>query len=482
MSKDKGLNKTVEKIVRDICGRVLEWITPSEEERARTLEFTRVMAESLKEELLKDNINAEVQVEGSIAKDTWLAGEKDIDIFVLLPPKCERDSFQRVLEVAKRVSRGNYLEAYAEHPYLEAYINGFTVNFVPCFMVRSPAEAKSSVDRTPFHTQYVKSRLNESLKSEIRLLKAFMHGIGVYGAEIKVGGFSGYLCELLALYYGSFIGVLKAASGWRRGEVIDIEGHYKSPEEAKRVFRDEPLIVIDPVDKNRNVASAVRVNRLSEFILASRLFLKNPDIKFFSPKIIEPYSAEKLLRVMRDRGSTLIFIKTGAIKVVPDILWGQLFKSQRAILNLLNQFNFDVIRSDVWSDEKGTNIFIFEVSSRFLPSIERHLGPPIDKISNCEDFLRKHLGSEGVFSGPRIEGDRLVVERRRRYTDVVELLKDKLAQDGGRKIGVASLVTKAFLENMEILVNEEILPLYLSNSNFARFLTEYFIGRPRWLT
>ncbi|MEM1556595.1 MAG: CCA tRNA nucleotidyltransferase, partial [Candidatus Bathyarchaeia archaeon] len=351
----------------------------------------------------------------------------------------------------------------------------------PCFMVRDPSEAKSSVDRTPFHTQYVKSKLSEDLKNEIRLLKAFMRGIGVYGAEIKVGGFSGYLCELLVLYYGSFINVLRAASGWHKGEVIDIEGYYKSPNEAREAFQNEPLIVIDPVDKKRNVASAVRLNRLSEFILASRFFLKKPDIKFFEPRAIEPYQTDDLLMAMRERGSAIIFLKTGAIRAVPDILWGQLFRSQRALVNLIEQFDFDVLRSEVWSDEKSVNIFVFELSSRFLPPIKRYVGPPIDKTSNCEEFLRKHLGSEEVFSGPRLEGDRLVIEKRRRYTDIIELLKDNLASDGGRRIGVASLVAKALSESMEILINEEILNFYSTNSDFARFLTEYLIGRPRWL-
>lgn len=482
MPKDENLDKNAEVKIRGICEEVLKRVTPSEGERAETLKFSRLLVETLERELSRDNISAEVQIEGSIAKDTWLAGEKDVDIFVLLPPEYGREAFQRVLETTKRITGGNYLEAYAEHPYLEAYIDGFTINFVPCFMVRDPSEAKSSVDRTPFHTRYVKSRLDEFLKGEIRLLKAFMRGLGVYGAEIKVGGFSGYLCELLILYYGSFIGVLEAASRWRKGEVIDIEGYYRSPEGARRVFRDEPLIVVDPVDGSRNVASAVRVNRLSEFILASRLFLKNPDIKFFSPRAIKPYSAEELLRIMKDRGSAIIFVKTGTIKAVPDILWGQLFRSQRAILNLIRQFNFDVIRSDVWSDEKRSSVFIFEVSSRHLPPIERHLGPPIDKGDNCEEFLKKHLSSESVLSGPRIEEDRLVVEKRRRYTDTIKLLKHKLTLDGGKSIGVASLVAKAFSEGIEILVNEEILDFYLSSSDFARFLTGYLIGRPRWLT
>lgn len=477
----RNLGQSIETDIKSLCEKVLRKVTPDEKERSDTLGFSKFLVETLKKDLSMSGISAEVQIEGSVAKDTWLAGEKDIDIFILLPSEYGRDTFRRVLEVAKRVSGENYLEAYAEHPYIEAYINGFTVNFVPCFMVRDPSEAKSSVDRTPFHTQYVKSKLSEDLKNEIRLLKAFMRGIGVYGAEIKVGGFSGYLCELLVLYYGSFINVLRAASGWHKGEVIDIEGYYKSPNEAREAFQNEPLIVIDPVDKKRNVASAVRLNRLSEFILASRLFLKKPDIKFFEPRAIEPYQTDNLLRAMRERGSAIIFLKTGAIRAVPDILWGQLFRSQRALVNLIEQFDFDVLRSEVWSDEKSVNIFIFELSSRFLPPIKRHVGPPIDKTSNCEEFLRKHLGSEEVFSGPRLEGDRLVIEKRRRYTDIIELLKDNLASDGGRRIGVASLVAKAFSESMEILINEEILNFYSTNSDFARFLTEYLIGRPRWL-
>ncbi|MEM1514920.1 MAG: CCA tRNA nucleotidyltransferase [Thermoproteota archaeon] len=481
MLKDLNASQDTKVKIKSICEEVLRQVTPSDKERAETLNFSNLLVEALKRELLKENIRAEVQVEGSIAKDTWLASEKDIDIFVLLPMKYGRDSFQRVLEAAKKVSEGNYLEAYAEHPYLEAYMNGFIVNFVPCFMVKDPSEAKSSVDRTPFHTQYVKSKLNEELKGEIRLLKAFMHGIGVYGAEIKAGGFSGYLCELLVLYYGSFIKVLETASRWRKGELIDIEGHYKTPEEARRIFQNEPLIVVDPVDKGRNVASAVRINRLSELILASRLFLKNPDIKFFNPRSIEPYPTDELIRVMKNRGSTIIFIKIGAIRTVPDILWGQLFRSQRALLNLIKQFDFDILRSEVWSDEKSSNVFIFEVSSRFLPPIKRHVGPPIDKIDESEEFLKKYMHLKNIFSGPRIEKDRLIIEKRRRYTDIVELLKDKLSPDGGRKIGVASLVAEALSETHEIFVNEEILNFYSTNSNFAQFLTEYFIGRPRWL-
>jgi hypothetical protein len=63
---------------------------------------------------------------------------------------------------------------------------------------------------------------------------------------------------------------------------------------------------------------------------------------------------------------------------------------------------------------------------------------------------------------------------------VVNLLTEKL-KDEGRRIGIANLVSQAISEGFEILVNEEVLELYSSNHDFARFLTGYLKGRPRWL-
>ncbi|MFQ6095219.1 MAG: CCA tRNA nucleotidyltransferase [Candidatus Bathyarchaeia archaeon] len=466
--------------VRELCKEVLRRTLPSEEERRETTRFSQEIMEKLREELRRSGIEAEVQVEGSIAKDTWLAGDKDIDIFILLPKTRTRDDFQEVLEVVKRVAGKDWLEAYAEHPYIEAKIGGYTIDFVPSFSIEKAEEAKSSVDRTPLHTQYVKRNLDQKAKNEVRLLKRFMHGTGTYGAEIKVGGFSGYLCELLTLYYGSFYQTLKVASHWRRGEVIDIEGYYKGAEdEARKVFGGN-LIVIDPVDKGRNVASAVRSSKLNEFIAAARWFLKNPDLKFFYPGEAVPQSSDELCQTMGQRGSAFVFLKFGSVKTVLDVLWGQLYRSLKAVRKMIEQHDFNVLRCDVWSDEETINIFLFELESRSLPAIKRHLGPPLQKEEDCVRFLHKHLNSERTISGPYIENDRWIVEVRRAYTDVVSLLRDKL-KDGGRNVGIANMVSKVLADQFEVLVNEEIMALYSSNREFARFLTEYLNGRPRWL-
>ena len=55
-----------------------------------------------------------------------------------------------------------------------------------------------------------------------------------------------------------------------------------SIEDLQKKF-SSPLTMIDPIDKGRNVAAAVRKEKLFEFIAASREFLKKCDLKFFYP-------------------------------------------------------------------------------------------------------------------------------------------------------------------------------------------------------
>ena len=37
-----------------------------------------------------------------------------------------------------------------------------------------------------------------------------------------------------------------------------------------------PIIIIDPIDENRNLGAAISAESLSKFIMASRTFLKRP--------------------------------------------------------------------------------------------------------------------------------------------------------------------------------------------------------------
>jgi tRNA nucleotidyltransferase (CCA-adding enzyme) len=468
--------------LEEVCRKVLKKTVPSIEEKRRVLELAEKLKEKVRMASEEAGIAVEVRVEGSVAKDTWLREEPDIDIFMQVPVTLPREAFGKVcLQIARKATEGHeQIERFAEHPYLESWVDNIRVNIVPCYKVEK-GEWLSATDRTPFHTDYVNPLLNDRLRGQVRLLKRFMKGIGVYGAEIRVGGFSGYLCELLTLHYESFVDVLRSIANWKESRIVDYEGYYKGREqEARKIFEDS-LVVVDPVDQGRNAAAAVRKQRLDELVVASRAFLTTPHLEFFYPPETVAYETKKLVNTITTRGSTIVFIKIAGVKTVPDILWGQLYKSQRSLRKMLQQHDFNIIRDCVWSDEKDFNIFVFEVEQRLLPLIKRHLGPPIGKKEECDKFLRKHTGAMSTLSGPRVEAGRWVVETKRRQTDIVELLAEKL-KDGGRRVGVADLVSQAVANTLDILVNKDIIKTYSSNPEFAKVLTEFLEGKPRWFS
>jgi tRNA nucleotidyltransferase (CCA-adding enzyme) len=465
----------------EICANVLEKVTPSDRKRGDTLKLADRLTNNVMVAAEEAGLDVKVRVEGSIAKDTWLSEEPDVDIFMRVPTTLPRESFGTTcLEIARKATEGfKQIERFAEHPYLESVVDGVRVNIVPCYQVKR-GEWISATDRTPFHTDYVKPLLDETARGEVRLLKKFMKGIGVYGAEIRVGGFSGYLCELLTLNYGSFMKVLKAMTDWKEKRIIDYEEHYEGREkELGRIF-EEPLVLVDPVDKGRNVAAAVRRERLDEFVVASRAFLQHPSPRFFYQKDIEPLKVKELVSALKTRGSAIVFVRFGGVKTVSDILCGQLYKSQRSLRKMLQQHDFDIIRDVTWGDEEDLNLFIFEVEQRFLPLMKKHFGPPIQKRIECKRFLEKHVGASHTISGPYVEGSRWIVEIKREYTDVAELLNEKL-RDGGRHVGVAYLISQTIPNSLEVMVNDEVAGLYSSSPEFAKFLTEYLEGKPRWL-
>ena len=466
--------------VNGVLREVLRRVQPSEEERREVLKFVKGLTEDLNRSLSEAGIEGMAQVHGSVARDTWLKADRDLDIFIVLKRTYTRAILPRVLDVVKALAGSSWVEAYAEHPYIQAEMGSFQVDFVPCFEMDATKRPLSATDRTPLHTAFVREHLKRGMKGEVLLLKQFMHGIGTYGAEVKVGGFSGYLCELLIIHFGSFLKTLRAARSWITGTLLDLAGHYRGRErECKKLFRD-PLIVVDPVDERRNVASAVMESKLWLFTAASRVFLQAPHLKFFFPLETTPHDEEGLRMAMRGRGSDIIFLflKLGK-RYVPDVLWGQLYRAERALRGLLDKYDFRVIRTAVWSDEEFNHLFLFEVERGILPRAKLHMGPPAEMEEMSERFLRRHLGSDRTISGPWVEGRRWWVEVERIHTDAKLLLEDKLQEEGGRSVGVPRGIAEN-LEGSSALINEEVTGIYREFPGFAVFLTDFFRGRPKW--
>lgn len=425
-------------------------------------------------------LRGEVRLDGSVAKDTWLSRQVDLDIFIRLPTDIPKESFgERCIPIAREALRpAKIIERYAEHPYAETYVDNVRVNVVPCYNVARGAW-KSATDRTPFHTEYIRSHLTTEQRDQVRLLKAFMTGIGTYGADIKTGGFSGMLCETLTAAKGSFRSALTAAADWKPRTVIDVEAYYRERgEELEDLFGDD-LIVIDPVDKGRNLAASVTRRRLWEFVSAARLLLADPSLRYFFPPEPKTPTTARMRKLLSDRH--LVAFGVGRIEAVVDILWSQLYRTENALASHLKSNGFEVVRSESWSNEKDLSVILFEVSTEPLGAVYLHRGPEVSRGPEGSRFLEKNLNSNQTASGPWIADDRWMVAKRRRARYAADVLEAVMKSNRNRELGVARRVSEAARRTGNIWSTQEIQRLYARNKQFACFLAEFIEGKPRWL-
>jgi tRNA nucleotidyltransferase (CCA-adding enzyme) len=319
-----------------------------------------------------------VELGGSYAKGTWLKGELELDIFVKFPPGISRKDFETLGVSIGQESMKEFTPAlrYSEHPYVEAYTGEISVNIVPCYDVPQGAWM-SAADRSPYHTQFMMGRLDDKLRSEIRLLKGFCRRTGIYGAEIKTRGFSGYACEVLTLKYHTFLNVLNEASRYRAGQVISIDG-----EVAPHLIDSSPMVLIDPVDKSRNLGSAISAGNVARLILAAQTFLKRPSVKYFKGGERELPAKELIGHIV-----SIVFDHSSR---PADTLWGELKKSERKISSKLKRMGYDVLRSTSASDEASQSAIVLLVSGLILPEVYDHLGPNVTLGHSAEEFLDRY--------------------------------------------------------------------------------------------
>lgn len=461
------------KAVEEILRQVAEKVTPSQEERIRIATAVDAIVSALRKATRELEVDVEVEVEGSFAKDTWLSGDVDVDIFLLfnstVPLEELRYNGLRIARRGAELMGVSWTERYASHPYLTLHLDVCNVDIVPAYRVPSPAQIVSPVDRTPFHTLYVKNMLeaNPELVREVRLLKKFAKGIGVYGAEIKVEGFSGYLLELLVIHYGSFSSVLEAAARWKPWvTILDPGRHYEDPREALKKFR-EPFVVVDPIDSNRNVASPVSLENFCKFIAASRAFLREPSIHFFYPP---PSWSQDLREDLKQRSVAAVKLKVPQLP--EDVLWGQAKRAVRALCKGLQRMGFVVFDNGIWTDGK-TLVLVFELESLELPKLEKHYGPPVYSNHDVR-FVSKYKGGNCV-AGPYVEGEKWVVVRHRKIRGVREALAKLISS-----YNIGSFISSSAKEGVELYLGEEVARASESEG-YRRFLSGWLNRRYPWL-
>ena len=330
---------------------------------------------------------------GSVAKGTFLKGAGDIDIFAIFPVSYSKEEmFQSLEKAAKKAFPGARSETgYAEHPYLRIYLKGKRLDLVPSYKMEPGGRVKSAVDRSQLHTPYILSKMKPSQKKEVLLLKQFLKANLLYGAEIKTRGFSGYLCELMVLQYGSFEGFLKAASKWKPPVALDPEKHYKTT----RAIPDfnAPLTVIDPVDLTRNVAAVITRENLLRLISLSAAYLSHPDESFFFPQEQEK---KELAKKMDGRGIFAFCFpkpRTGLASqnLAEDVLWGQIWRLSGQLESFLKKAEFVLLGIHPYATDSEC-ILLFELRSPVLPKEQVFRGPFLGQEEHVSVFMRKRKG------------------------------------------------------------------------------------------
>jgi tRNA nucleotidyltransferase (CCA-adding enzyme) len=444
-----------------VFSRVLSRIKPSKEESRRNFEAAYRLIAKL-ENVVPSSVK--VVLGGSLAKGTNLAGSNEFDIFLLFPRHYQHHEMALLgMRYAKTAFAGMRTESrYAEHPYLQVFAGNCRADVVPAYKIKDISEKGSSVDRTQLHTQYVNANLGPEGKDEVRLLKQFMKSLGIYGAELRVEGFSGYLCELLIIKYGSLLSLMQEASRWENPAIV-IGGDAEAEKKAREKFAS-PLVVIDPVDPGRNVAAVVSQTSLSRFIFECRRFLKNPSEKFFFMEK-KAASLAKIRAAIGARKTSCLLLSFPAPHAVPDIVWPQLKKAAQAFVRELEAMGFSVFGYYHWSDGNECAIFI-ELGCWKLPAVKKAVGPSVKFARDVDAFAEKHKHAINI----HIEHDRIVAIEKRKVTDCVQGIR--LVSKNGKKAGVPENMLKSMQRGLKILQGKGI-----AKKKYAWFLTDYFFTK-----
>ena len=440
---------------------ILNDIKPTADETKQINEVSSSIINFLQDLCDNESLDAKVALVGSVAKNTALKGKSDIDIFIAFPLDTDIKFLKKKgLDLAHRCCdefEGIAEHHFASHPYVTTHIGGFEVDIVPCYAIEDGSQLKSAVDRTILHTRYVKANLAEGQEDEVLLLKRFMAMTGTYGSEFKVGGFAGYLCELLIIHYGTFENTLRNAIDWKYGHVIDLENYGSS-----KGFKD-PLIVIDPTDENRNVGAALRLEKLAEFIQSARNYIFGDNKKAYFYPLERNLNKEGILNEFDLRNGDIIAIRFKIPDIPLDTLHPQLRKTTEALERKLNDEEFNVFKADYWSDEVLSCVILLELASATLNDVKVNVGPKVFIKQACENFVDKY-GRENCY----VQGDFLVHTQKREFNNALELIEHIFTEEHINLIKVGKNLKRNLIETHEFIDIKEI-----DDKGFLEFLDDF---------
>lgn len=407
-------------VLERVLSSILEKYKPTSAEKMLVKSKVNRVLLHLRESLDDNHIKAVVMLGGSAAKGTFVRDDFDCDVFVrfdmMYKDKSISDLLEKALKVFDKVER-----IHGSRDYYQAFIDGINFEFVPVLEISDPEFALNVTDSSPLHVAWIKGNIekNGAIIENIILAKLFCKAQGIYGAESYIRGFSGHVLDILISYYGSFLELLEKSQEWKESDVVDIENHGTAS--SLNSSKISPLIVIDPIQPDRNAAAALNLENMSKFKEVAKLFLEKPSKDFFEKK-------EVTLEELKDAAAdNALFV----MDIIPfegktDVVGGKLLKVFEYLKAEIVRNDFDLIESG-WDWDKGMNSSMwFIIPDEDLSETKKRIGPPMNAANNVEGFKRKHADA---FE----ENGRLAAIVKRDYINskdlIVDLLKSRYVKD-----------------------------------------------------
>ncbi len=460
-------------LINDIFKNILKDITPTQEELALINEIIKKLRKLLDEKAQQLNLKyTKIEPQGSTGiKQTQLKNDFDIDLFVgldyeLYSPKYDGLSRNKLKKESKKdflylcnnwILKSLILKEfhnprllYAEHPYVtvDYFINNvkIKVDIVLYFDLELEYIHKygpiTAVDRSPWHGRFIKDNLLIEQKNDVRLLKQFFKANHSYGDKSAVGkvGFIGYSAELLIYYFGTLQNLF---NNFKFLKDKPIDYYNRTLKELRKIqhFQNDYIIITDPIDKNRNVASAISEKAYKYCNQRITDFINKPNKSFFKSDKIPEVEISKIDDTLLAK-IFIVELKNEINEIHYTINRDKLYSiSENIKTNGEKEFSraerFGKIEFEVYFEEdiEEYNIAIFCEKPKITENYERR-GPPIKEKNHANKFRIKNPNF--------FERDEFLwIESKRDYTEFLKLLKDFVKNKLPENLSVVNL-SKSF--------------------------------------
>jgi len=380
---------------RDIVEKkVLKRITPPSRKPA----IISATIATVRDALRARQITASVVLGGSMAKGTYLAGDHDVDVFVRFSVEYPDDSLSDRLGDALSSVFRNVERVHGSRDYFHVKRGAYLFEFIPVLDVAEWKDARNVTDMSPLHVDYVAKNisLRPWLSGDIRLTKQFCKAAKIYGAESHIGGFSGHVIDLLNIHYGGFRPLLEAAASWKGKVVLDPAQRLVSPiAELNGAKTASPLIIVDPVQQDRNSSAALTRHAFDVFRSTAKEYLSSdsssPKESSLSSKerffTVTPLSVSSFTKAHLDCDIAMISIAPLVGK--KDVVGSKCLKAfEHCVRQLLD--NDFTIAASAWEFDPKKTVFLFAFPKKPLPKEKRVAGPPVHKTADVARFTQAH--------------------------------------------------------------------------------------------